>query len=104
MNLLDNSILAYTTFDNALKEIEDKVKWVQSDNVAYFLNKQQDDNHLSSYVNSVSELRKTMSTFNNLFEDLMMEVETAEQLKWEDEHKQAEQDYYSEVQNEGLNL
>lgn len=103
MDFLSESIIAYTAFDNALSKIEDCVKIGKSNNVNYFYQEKQDDKHLSDYVNSVVEMRKAIGEFNNLFEDFLMEIETAEQLKWEEEQKQAEETYYSEVQNEEFN-
>ena len=44
-----------------------------------------------------------VSKFNNLFDDFLMEIEVAEQQKWEYEQAIAEEIYYSEVYNEGNN-
>ncbi len=103
MDFLSENIIAYTTFDNALKKIEEDIKIVKSDNVGYFYKEEQDDKYLSNYVNSVMKMRKSISEFNNLFEDFLMEIETAEQLKWEEEQAKAEENYYSEVHNEWFN-
>lgn len=94
MELLGDNIFAYTTLDNALKEVEGKIKNTQSNNAAYFY---KGDNYLSDYVKSVMELRKSMANFNNLFEDYMMELEQAEYEKWETEQGEIENEYYSET-------
>lgn len=103
MDFLTNSIIAYNSFDEALNKIEDAIKDVKSNNVGYFYQKQQDDKYLSNYINSVMEMKKMVSKFNNLFDDFLMEIEVAEQQKWEYEQAIAEEIYYSEVYNEGNN-
>ena len=104
MSFLENNILSYDFFDRALKDIEDKVKEVKTNNVAYFYQEKQDDNYLSNYVNSVKELNKSFANFHNAFEDMMMEIEQADFEKWEDEQRKAEQNYYGEFTNgEGVN-
>ena len=94
MALTQENIIAYTTLDNALKNIIEKAKNASSNNVSYFFS---GDKYLSDYVKSVEELRKSMSNYNALFEDLMMELEIKEQELWEYEQSQAEKNYYDEV-------
>ena len=94
MALTQENIIAYTTLDNALKDIIEKAKNASSNNVSYFFS---GDKYLSDYVKSVEELRKSMSNYNALFEDLMMELEIKEQELWEYEQSQAEKNYYDEV-------
>ena len=94
MALTQENIIAYTALDNALKDIIEKAKNASSHNVNYFYS---GDKYLSDYVKSVEELRKSMSNYNTLFEDLMMELEIKEQELWEYEQSQAERNYYDEV-------
>ena len=94
MALTQENIIAYTALDNALKDIIEKAKNASSYNVNYFCS---GDKYLSDYVKSIGELRKSMSNYNTLFEDLMMELEIKEQELWEYEQSQAERNYYDEV-------
>ena len=94
MALTQENIIAYTALDNALKDIIEKAKNASSHNVNYFCS---GDKYLSDYVKSIGELRKSMSNYNTLFEDLMMELEIKEQELWEYEQSQAERNYYDEV-------
>ena len=94
MALTQENIIAYTALDNALKNIIEKAKDALSHNVSYFYS---GDKYLSDYVKSVEELRKSMSNYNTLFEDLMMELEIKEQELWEYEQSQAEKNYYNEM-------
>ena len=94
MALTQENVIAYTALDNALKDIIEKAKNASSNNVSYFFS---GDKYLSDYVKSVEELRKSMSDYNTLFEDLMMELEIKEQELWEYEQSQAEKNYYNEV-------
>lgn len=94
MALTQENIIAYTALDNALKDVIEKAKNALSHNVNYFYS---GDKYLSDYVNSIGELRKSMSNYNTLFEDLMMELEIKEQELWEYEQSQAEKNYYDEV-------
>ena len=94
MALTQENIIAYTALDNALKDIIEKAKNASSHNVNYFYS---GDKYLSDYVNSIGELRKSMSNYNTLFEDLMMELEIKEQELWEYEQSQAEKNYYDEM-------
>ena len=94
MALTQENVIAYTALDNALKDIIEKAKNASSNNVSYFFS---GDKYLSDYVKSVEELRKSMSDYNTLFEDLMMELEIKEQELWEYEQSQAEKNYYDEI-------
>lgn len=94
MALTQENVIAYTALDNALKDIIEKAKNTSSNNVSYFFS---GDKYLSDYVKSVEELRKSMSNYNTLFEDLMMELEIKEQELWEYEQSQAEKNYYDEM-------
>lgn len=94
MALTQENVIAYTTLDNALKDIIEKAKNASSNNVSYFFS---GDKYLSDYVKSVEKLRKSMSDYNTLFEDLMMELEIKEQELWEYEQSQAEKNYYDEI-------
>ena len=94
MALTQENVIAYTALDNALKDIIGKAKNASSNNVSYFYS---GDKYLSNYVKSVEELRKSMSNYNALFEDLMMELEVKEQELWEYEQSQAEKNYYDEI-------
>ena len=94
MALTQENIIAYTALDNALKNIIEKANNALSHNVSYFYS---GDKYLSDYVKSIGELRKSMSNYNTLFEDLMMELEIKEQELWEYEQSQAERNYYDEV-------
>lgn len=94
MALTQENIIAYTALDNALKNIIEKANNALSHNVSYFYS---GDKYLSDYVKSVEELRKSMSNYNALFEDLMMELEVKEQELWEYEQSQAEKNYYDEM-------
>ena len=94
MALTQENVIAYTALDNALKDIIEKAKNASSNNVSYFFS---GDKYLSDYVKSVEELRKSMSNYNALFEDLMMELEIKEQKLWEYEQSQAEKNYYDEI-------
>ena len=94
MALTQENIIAYTALDNALEDIIKKVNSALSHNVNYFYS---GDKYLSDYVKSVEELRKSMSNYNALFEDLMMELEVKEQELWEYEQSQAEKNYYDEM-------
>ena len=94
MALTQENVIAYTALDNALKDIIEKAKNALSNNVSYFFS---GDKYLSDYVKSVEELRKSMSNYNALFEDLMMELEVKEQELWEYEQSQAERNYYDEM-------
>ena len=94
MALTQENVIAYTALDNALKDIIEKAKNASSNNVSYFFS---GDKYLSDYVKSVEKLRKSMSDYNTLFEDLMMELEIKEQELWEYEQSQAEKNYYNEV-------
>lgn len=98
MDFLTDNILSYETFKNALDKIEEKLKWVKSSSVGYFFrdDKKDNDKYLSIYVNSVTDLRKAMGEFNNLFEDFMMEIEQAEFEAWEIEQENIEGEYYNE--------
>ena len=94
MALTQENIIAYTALNNALEDIIEKVNSALSHNVNYFYS---GDKYLSDYVKSVEELRKSMSNYNTLFEDLMMELEVKEQELWEYEQSQAERNYYDEM-------
>ena len=94
MALTQENIIAYTALDNALKDVIEKAKNALSHNVNYFYS---GDKYLSDYVKSVEELRKSMSNYNALFEDLMMELEIKEQELWEYEQKKKKKNYYNEV-------
>ncbi len=94
MALTQENIIAYTALDNALKNIIEKAKDALSHNVSYFYS---GDKYLSDYVKSVEELRRSMSNYNALFDDLMMELEVKEQELWEYEQSQAEKNYYDEM-------
>ena len=94
MALTQENVIAYTALDNALKDIIEKAKNASSNNVSYFFS---GDKYLSDYVKSVKKLRKSMSNYNALFEDLMMELEVKEQELWEYEQNQAEKNYYDEI-------
>lgn len=94
MALTQENVIAYTALDNALKDIIEKAKNASSNNVSYFFS---GDKYLSDYVKSVEKLRKSMSDYNTLFEDLMMELEIKEQELWEYEQSQAEKNYYDEI-------
>ena len=94
MALKQENVIAYTALDNALEDVIKKVTSALSHNVNYFCS---GDKYLSDYVKSIGELRKSMSNYNTLFEDLMMELEIKEQELWEYEQSQAEKNYYDEV-------
>ena len=94
MALTQENVIAYTALDDALKDVIEKAKNALSHNVNYFYS---GDKYLSDYVKSVEELRRSMSNYNALFEDLMMELEIKEQELWEYEQSQAEKNYYDEM-------
>lgn len=94
MALTQENIIAYTALDNALKNIIEKANNALSHNVSYFYS---GDKYLSDYVKSIEELRRSMSNYNALFDDLMMELEVKEQELWEYEQSQAEKNYYDEM-------
>jgi hypothetical protein len=85
---------AFSTLNDALRKVEDKASAVRFTNALTF--EADGDKYLSDYVNEVGELRKSMSEFNNLFEDFMMELEQADFEAWEETQTQDEENYYSE--------
>ena len=96
MNFLGNCTEAYYKLQDALYDIEDYARISGSKNYDYFIMEKQSDKDLSDYVNSVLELKKYVSKFSNLFDELLMEIEVAEEERWREEQTQIEEYYYSE--------
>ena len=90
MELVMNS----SHFENNLTKIFDDLEDLKFSTYNYF---HKDPNSLQDFSTTVKNFNISCGKFNNLFQDLLMEVEELEREDWEYNQALAEQDYYNDV-------
>lgn len=94
MSLLTDSMLAYTSFDNALKKVIEGVKDVNSNNYKCFYEGKGKEEFVPDFVDSVKRLNKIVGELNILLEDYVNELAEAEREAWEEAQTEIEAEYY----------
>lgn len=94
MSLLTDSMLTYTSFDNALKKVIEGVKDASNNNYKCFYEGKGKEEFVPELVNSVKRLNKIVGELNILLEDYINELAEAEREAWEEAQTEIEAEYY----------